>query len=158
MRAIISVANVAALSGKTTVAVNLAAEFSTRGIRTLLIDADPQARATPFFVSADKIAHAYTFTAIDRAMKLILCWHLGRRSVADTFAFTEKLYRAAGSKFQLTTDGFAALLSRRVHRRDEGSGYRRPRLRTHQHLARRKAELDDQDAHAPPHSLYERIQ
>lgn len=56
MRAVISVANVAALSGKTTVAVNLAAEFSARGIRTLLVDADPQARATPFFIKSDKIA------------------------------------------------------------------------------------------------------
>jgi chromosome partitioning protein len=55
MRAVISVANVAARSGKTTVAVNLAAEISIRGIRTLLVDADPQARATPFFVKADRI-------------------------------------------------------------------------------------------------------
>lgn len=55
MRAVISVANVAARSGKTTVAVNLAAEISNRGIRTLLVDADPQARATPFFVKADRI-------------------------------------------------------------------------------------------------------
>jgi chromosome partitioning protein len=54
MRAVISVANVAARSGKTTVAVNLAAEISRRGIRTLLVDADPQARATPFFIKSDK--------------------------------------------------------------------------------------------------------
>jgi chromosome partitioning protein len=55
MRAVISVTNVAARSGKTTVAVNLAAEFSARGIRTLLVDADPQARATPFFIKPDRI-------------------------------------------------------------------------------------------------------
>ncbi|MDT5272430.1 MAG: chromosome partitioning protein [Acidobacteriota bacterium] len=55
MRAVISVANVAARSGKTTVAVNLAAEFSARGIKTLLVDTDPQARATPFFVKPDQI-------------------------------------------------------------------------------------------------------
>lgn len=55
MRAVFSVANVAAWSGKTTVAVNLAAEISRRGIRTLLIDADPQARATHFFVKPDQI-------------------------------------------------------------------------------------------------------
>jgi chromosome partitioning protein len=55
MRAVISVANVAARSGKTTVAVNLAAEFSARGIRTLLVDADPQARATPFFIKSGKV-------------------------------------------------------------------------------------------------------
>jgi chromosome partitioning protein len=55
MRAVISVANVAARSGKTTVAVNLAAEISRRGIRTLLIDADPQAHATPFFVRPEQV-------------------------------------------------------------------------------------------------------
>lgn len=55
MRQVISIANVAARSGKTTVAVNLAAEISRRGIRTLLIDVDPQARATPFFVKPDQV-------------------------------------------------------------------------------------------------------
>src|SRR5215218_8299042 len=54
MRAVISIANVAARSGKTTMAVNLAAEFSARGIRTLLVDADPQARATPFFLKPEQ--------------------------------------------------------------------------------------------------------
>src|SRR5947209_5633420 len=58
MRAVISVANVAARSGKTTVAVNLAAEISRRGIRTLLIDADPQARATPFFVKPEQVVRS----------------------------------------------------------------------------------------------------
>jgi cellulose biosynthesis protein BcsQ len=55
MRAVISVANVADRSGKTTVAVNLAAEFSARGVRTLLVDADPQARATPFFIKPEQV-------------------------------------------------------------------------------------------------------
>jgi chromosome partitioning protein len=55
MRAVISVANVAAQSGKTTVAVNLAAEFPARGLRTLLVDADPQARATPFFIKPEQV-------------------------------------------------------------------------------------------------------
>jgi chromosome partitioning protein len=55
MRAVISISNVAARSGKTTVAVNLAAEFSARGIRTLLVDADPQARATPFFIKPEQV-------------------------------------------------------------------------------------------------------
>ncbi len=55
MRAVISVANVATRSGKTTVAVNLAAEISVRGLRTLLIDTDPQARATHFFIKPDQV-------------------------------------------------------------------------------------------------------
>ncbi len=41
MKAVISLANVASGVGKTTLAVNLAVEFSARGHRTLLIDADP---------------------------------------------------------------------------------------------------------------------
>lgn len=55
MKAVISIANVAAWSGKTTVAVNLAAAFAARGLQTLLIDADPQARATLFFMKSDEI-------------------------------------------------------------------------------------------------------
>jgi cellulose biosynthesis protein BcsQ len=46
MRAVASVANVAARSGKTTVAVNHAAGLAGRGVRTPLVDADPRARAT----------------------------------------------------------------------------------------------------------------
>jgi chromosome partitioning protein len=55
MKAIISVANVAAGVGKTTISVNLAVELAARGHRTLLIDADPQARATPFFMTDEQI-------------------------------------------------------------------------------------------------------
>lgn len=66
MRAVISVANVAARSGKTTVAVNLAAEFSARGIRTLLVDADPQARATPFFIKPDQIVRTLSDVLLPR--------------------------------------------------------------------------------------------
>jgi chromosome partitioning protein len=46
MKAVISVANVAAGVGKTTTAVHLAAELALRGYDTILIDADPQAEAT----------------------------------------------------------------------------------------------------------------
>lgn len=63
----------------------------------------------------ETIGDAYTFTAIDRDTKLILCWHLGRRSVADTFIFTEKLYRATRTHFQLTTDGFGAYPDAVIH-------------------------------------------
>jgi transposase-like protein/IS1 family transposase len=54
----------------------------------------------------ETIGDAYTFTAIDRDTKLILCWHLGRRTARDTGIFVEKLERATSSRFQLTTDGF----------------------------------------------------
>jgi IS1 family transposase/transposase-like protein len=49
---------------------------------------------------------AYCFVAIERNNKLILTWHLGRRTARDTVEFVEKLDAATGGKFQITTDGF----------------------------------------------------
>ncbi len=49
---------------------------------------------------------AYCFVAFERNTKLVLAWHLGRRSTRDTMAFTEKLEAATSGRFQLTTDGF----------------------------------------------------
>jgi IS1 family transposase len=54
------------------------------------------------------LGDAYTFVAIERHSKLILAWHLGRRSERDTVAFTEKLAAATEGSFQISTDGFAA--------------------------------------------------
>lgn len=51
---------------------------------------------------------AYCFVALERHTKLVLAWHLGRRTVEDTEAFTEKLALATEGRFQLTTDGFDA--------------------------------------------------
>jgi IS1 family transposase len=49
---------------------------------------------------------AYCFVAIERNTKLVLTWHLGRRTARDTFAFTEKINEATQGQFQITTDGF----------------------------------------------------
>jgi len=58
--------------------------------------------------SETDLGDAYCFVAIERHTKLILAWHLGRRTVVDTVAFTEKLARAtADYSFQVNTDGFA---------------------------------------------------
>jgi len=51
---------------------------------------------------------AYCFTAIERTSKLIVAWHLGRRTARDTEAFTEKINEATAGNFQITTDGFKA--------------------------------------------------
>jgi IS1 family transposase len=51
---------------------------------------------------------AYCFVAIERHSKLILSWHLGRRTARDTDIFIEKLNDATTGRFQLTTDGFRA--------------------------------------------------
>lgn len=54
------------------------------------------------------LGDAYCFVGMDKDTKLILAWHLGRRTVVDTVAFTEKLARAtADHGFQVNTDGFA---------------------------------------------------
>jgi IS1 family transposase len=51
---------------------------------------------------------AYCFVAIERRTKLVLSWHLGRRTSRDTVAFTEKIDAATTGRFQITTDGFSA--------------------------------------------------
>jgi transposase-like protein/IS1 family transposase len=56
----------------------------------------------------DTFGDAYCFVGIERHTKLVLTWHLGRRTRRDTVAFTEKLEAATAGRFQLTTDGFAA--------------------------------------------------
>jgi transposase-like protein/IS1 family transposase len=57
----------------------------------------------------EKIGSAYTFTAIESDSKLIVAWHLGKRTEQDTLIFLEKLYNAidgATNRFQMSTDGF----------------------------------------------------
>ncbi len=57
----------------------------------------------------EKVGSAYTFTAIESHSKLIVAWHLGRRTEEDTLIFLEKLYNAidgATNRFQMSTDGF----------------------------------------------------
>jgi IS1 family transposase len=50
---------------------------------------------------------AYCFTAIERTTKLIVAWHLGKRSPGDTQDFADILRRARTGRFQLTTDGYS---------------------------------------------------
>jgi len=57
-------------------------------------------------IEDNTLGDAWTFTAIERNTKLILAYHLGRRTEADTIAFTEKLAHATTGSFQITTDGF----------------------------------------------------
>jgi transposase-like protein/IS1 family transposase len=58
-------------------------------------------------LTTEKLGDAYCFVAIERTSKLILSWHLGRRSAGDTEVFINKLDHATEGEFQVTTDGFA---------------------------------------------------
>ncbi|MBN2320015.1 MAG: IS1 family transposase [Acidobacteria bacterium] len=57
-------------------------------------------------IDSRRVGDAYCFVGMERKKKLILAWHLGRRSSADTFDFTEKLRNATKGNFQVNTDGF----------------------------------------------------
>jgi IS1 family transposase len=57
----------------------------------------------------EKVGSAYTFTAIESNSKLIIAWHLGKRSEQDALIFLEKIYSAvdgATKRFQMSTDAF----------------------------------------------------
>lgn len=57
----------------------------------------------------ERLGSVYTFTAIESRTKLMVAWHLGKRTGQDAFIFLEKLYNAidgATSRFQMTTDAF----------------------------------------------------
>lgn len=58
-------------------------------------------------LTTEKLGDAYCFVAIERTTKLVLSWHLGRRSAGDTNIFISKLDHATEGEFQITTDGFA---------------------------------------------------
>lgn len=53
-----------------------------------------------------ELGDAYCFVAIERNTKLILTWHLGKRSPLDTWFFVDKLDTATDGHFQVTTDGY----------------------------------------------------
>jgi IS1 family transposase len=56
------------------------------------------------------LGDAYCFVGIERNSKLVLAWHLGRRTARDTEAFVEKVNEATAGRFQITTDGFKAYI------------------------------------------------
>jgi transposase-like protein/IS1 family transposase len=79
----------------------------TKGKKRLQWDSYEQERS---------MGDAYTFVAIESNTKLILTWHLGRRTFDDTWAFTKKLDTAtADASFQVTTDGFAPYRDTIIH-------------------------------------------
>ncbi|MCH7729257.1 MAG: hypothetical protein IH991_22665 [Planctomycetes bacterium] len=54
----------------------------------------------------NEFGDAYCFTAIERSTKLLVSWHLGKRSQYDTIQFVHKLDTATAGQFQVSTDGW----------------------------------------------------
>jgi IS1 family transposase len=52
------------------------------------------------------VGDAWCFVGMDRESKLVLAWHLGKRSTEATVIFAAKLGEATRGRFQLSTDGF----------------------------------------------------
>ena len=60
-------------------------------------------------ITSEKVGDAYCFTAFERDTKLLLTWHLGRRTEEDAIIFVKKVFDAVDgttNKIQITTDGF----------------------------------------------------
>jgi transposase-like protein/IS1 family transposase len=54
---------------------------------------------------------AWCFVALERTSKIVITWHVGKRTPEATATFAEKLRRATAGRFQLTTDGFRPYLT-----------------------------------------------
>jgi IS1 family transposase len=55
---------------------------------------------------SEEVGDAYCFIGIERTTKLVLAWHLGKRTPESTLYFAVKLRDVTGGRFQLSTDGF----------------------------------------------------
>lgn len=66
-------------------------------------------------ISEKELGDAWCFIGMERNTKLILAWHLGKRNMDDTVAFTEKLAHATTGNFQITTDAFPAHKDAIIH-------------------------------------------
>jgi transposase-like protein/IS1 family transposase len=59
-----------------------------------------------------EVGDAYCFVGMERHTKLVLAYHLGKRTAKATDAFIGKLaYAISKDRFQLTTDGFSPYVS-----------------------------------------------
>lgn len=55
-----------------------------------------------------ELGDAYCFVGFERHSKLVVAWHLGRRTALHCDSFMEKVDKATAGHFQATSDAFAA--------------------------------------------------
>ncbi len=58
------------------------------------------------YAMSDNVGDAWCYIGFEANTKLILSWHLGKRTPEDTYCFMEKLRETVADGFQMTTDGF----------------------------------------------------
>lgn len=54
----------------------------------------------------EEFGDAYCFVAIERTSKLVVTWHLGKRTNIDCWEFINNLRLATSGRFQVSTDGY----------------------------------------------------
>ncbi|PYS46323.1 MAG: IS1 family transposase [Acidobacteria bacterium] len=57
------------------------------------------------------LGDSYTWICMEESSKLIIAWHLGKRTGKDAEIFLEKIYKAVegtSNRFQMSTDGYGA--------------------------------------------------
>jgi len=59
-----------------------------------------------FYSLSDNVGDAWCYIGFEANTKLVLSWHLGKRTPEDTYCFMEKLRETVADDFQMTTDGF----------------------------------------------------
>lgn len=55
---------------------------------------------------SDNIGDVWCYVGFEANTKLILSWHVGKRTPEDTYCFMEKLRETVADGFQMTTDGY----------------------------------------------------